>query len=91
MCIRDRVCVAASGDVGFYSIATTIRKNLDAGVDIEFISGISSFQYFTARLNIGYEDIKLVSLHGRNGNIVPFVSYNKIVFTLTGGSLKRCV
>ena len=82
------VCVAASGDVGFYSIATTIRKNLDAGVDIEFISGISSFQYFTARLNIGYEDIKLVSLHGRNGNIVPFVSYNKIVFTLTGGSLK---
>jgi precorrin-6Y C5,15-methyltransferase (decarboxylating) len=85
---EETVCVAASGDTGFYSIASTIRKNLPEGVEAEFICGISSMQYFAAVTGIGYEDLKLISLHGKTGSAVPFVCYNKKVFALTGGRIK---
>lgn len=103
--------VLASGDVGFYSIATTIRKrlsecvkissdsgsgsvqligNLDSeyvGVtpDIELIPGLSSFQVFASRLSMGYEDWKLISLHGLDRSILPYASYYPKTFALTGG------
>lgn len=79
------VSVLASGDVGFYSIATTLRKNLDDSFHIELIPGISSFQYFASKLNMGYEDWKLISLHGLDRSIVPYASYFNKTFALTGG------
>jgi len=83
----QRVCILASGDVGFYSISNTLKKKIK-DFDMEFISGISSLQYLTAKLTIAYDDIKVVSLHGREGNIIPYVCYNKKVFLLTGGKYK---
>ena len=82
------VCVAASGDTGFYSIASTLKKRLDPSVRLEFVSGVGSLSYFAAKLQMGYEDMKLVSLHGREASIVPYVCYNRRVFALTGGSVK---
>lgn len=82
------VCVAASGDTGFYSIASTLKKRLDPSVQLEFVSGIGSLSYFAAKLQMGYEDMKLVSLHGREASIIPYVCYNRSVFALTGGSVK---
>lgn len=82
------VCVAASGDTGFYSIASTIDKNKPEGVDVEFICGISSMQYFAAVTGLGYEDMKLISLHGKTGSAVPYVCYDRKVFSLTGGRIK---
>ncbi|MFR5263294.1 MAG: precorrin-6y C5,15-methyltransferase (decarboxylating) subunit CbiE [Christensenellales bacterium] len=83
---RDlNVAVLASGDVGFYSIATTLRKHLDYGFEIELIPGISSFQYFAAKLRMGYEDWKLISMHGLDKSIVPYASYYNKTFALTGG------
>ncbi len=82
------VCVAASGDTGFYSIASTIAKRIDESAELEFISGIGSLSYFTSKLKMGYEDLKLISLHGRNASIVPYVCYNPRVFALTGGAVK---
>ncbi len=79
------ICVLASGDVGFYSIANTIKNRLGKGYDIEFVSGISSFQYLTSKLMLPYEKIKLLSLHGKSLNIVANVCYNEFVFCLTGG------
>lgn len=84
----EKVVVAASGDTGFYSIATTIRKYVDSTVEVEFCPGISSLTYFMAKIKMGYERAKLISLHGREGNIVPYVCYNETVFTLTGGQIK---
>ncbi len=81
----ESVAVLASGDVGFYSIANTIKNRLNSSSDIEFISGISSFQYLSSKLMIPYENIKLVSLHGKYSNIVALASYNEYVFCLTGG------
>lgn len=80
-----KVSVLASGDVGFYSIATTLRKHLGDGFEIELIPGISSFQYFASKLNMGYEDWKLISMHGLDKSIVPYASYYNKTFALTGG------
>ena len=84
----ESVCVLASGDTGFYSIAQTIRRRAPEGVSVEFIPGISSMQYFCAVTGHSYETMKLISLHGRAGSIVPHVCYSESVFTLTGGDQK---
>lgn len=85
------VLVMASGDTGFYSIAGTIARKVAEGIEnvrIRFLCGISSMQYFAAATGMGYEDMKLLSLHGREGSIVPHVCYNAKVFALTGGDMK---
>lgn len=53
--------------------------------DIEFIPGISSLQYFCAKLRLPWEDVKVVSLHGREDNIMGAVRNHRKVFFLTGG------
>lgn len=50
-----------------------------------FIPGISSLQYFCAKLKVPWEDAKIVSLHGREDNILGAVRNHKKVFFLTGG------
>ena len=83
----EEAAVVASGDVGFYSIAATLTKRYPAA-DIERIPGLSSFQYMTAKLGVGYEELKLCSLHGRSGGVVGPVSYHARCFFLTGGETK---
>lgn len=80
-----KVAILASGDVGFYSIATTLRNRLPETMKMDLIPGISSMLLMSARCSMGYEDMKLISLHGREKSIIPFVSYNRKVFSLTGG------
>ena len=77
--------VLVSGDCGFYSLAKTIVKDYSGLYEIELIPGISSIQYLSAKIKIAYDDAVLVSLHGRNNNIVSKAAYNKRVFALTGG------
>lgn len=79
---EDSICVLASGDVGFYSISKRLTRLFPQA---EYINGIGSLQYFAARLGISYDELKIVSLHGRDISIIPYVSYNKRVFALTGG------
>ncbi|WP_425757423.1 precorrin-6y C5,15-methyltransferase (decarboxylating) subunit CbiE [Ihubacter sp. rT4E-8] len=85
---EEKVCVVASGDTGFYSIARTIADRVDPNISVSFACGIGSLSYFAAKLKIGYEQMKLVSLHGRESSIVPHVCYNESVFALTGGTIK---
>ena len=82
------LCVCASGDTGFYSIAKTVAGRVGGKAEVEFLPGIGSLSYFCAKLGMGYENMKLVSLHGNGKSIVPFVCYNEYVFALTGGQLK---
>lgn len=87
------ISVILSGDVGFYSGAKKlnqlIEEQKEAGsawdYEVEFIPGISSLQYFCAKLKLSWEDAKLVSLHGREGNIMGAVWNNPKTFFLTGG------
>ena len=84
---EGEAAVVASGDVGFYSIAATLTKRYPQA-EIERIPGLSSFQYLTAKLGVGYEDLGLYSLHGRPGGAVGPVSYRPRCFFLTGGEVR---
>lgn len=57
-------------------------------IELEFINGISSMQYFFAKIKKNYDDVKIASAHGRNTDMVALSSYNKKVFALTGGEQK---
>ncbi len=85
------VAVLVSGDPGFFSAARQLADTLpDIVPDIEThcLCGLSSLQYFCSRIGLGYERMKAVSLHGRQGNIIPHVCYNPEVFALTGGEIR---
>lgn len=82
----EDLVIMVSGDTGFYSLANTISKGIQKDeVELVRINGISSLQYFFARIGRSYEAVKLISLHGREGAIVPHVTYHREVFALTGG------
>ena len=73
-----------SGDVGFFSLAKTITGKL-ADCECRRYCGISSLVYFSQQLNIAWDDAKIVSMHGRNQNLIAAVAQNSKVFSLTGG------
>ena len=81
---KDVLAVLVSGDVGFFSLAKTISGKL---TDCECVlyCGISSLVYFASKLNMSWDDAKIVSMHGRRQNLVSAVAQNKKVFSLTGG------
>ncbi len=80
------VAVLVSGDVGFFSAAARLREQLAPHGEVRLICGLSSLQYFCAKLGVPYDDICVRSLHGREGSILGAVSYHKKVFALTGGA-----
>lgn len=82
----NNVVLLVSGDVLFYSIAKKISEKFNQKYNIELVSGISSMQYFLSKLNIISNDIKVISLHGRNNSPLGAVSYNEYTFMLTGGT-----
>jgi len=83
------VAVVFSGDTGFYSGAKKLNQVIEERAakdyETEFIPGISSLQYFCAKLKLPWEDVRVVSLHGREGNILGAVRNHEKVFFLTGG------
>lgn len=81
----ERIAVAMSGDVGFYS---GTKKLLDAlkEYDVQVLPGISSVVYFCAKLHKSWEDTKLVSAHGKTANIVDAVKNHARTFALLGSS-----
>lgn len=81
----DTVAVLVSGDVGFFSAAARLREQLQPHGDVRLICGLSSLQYFCAKIGAAYDDACVCSLHGRAGSILGAVSYHKKVFVLTGG------
>jgi precorrin-6Y C5,15-methyltransferase (decarboxylating) len=78
--------VLFSGDCGFYSGAGKLIPLIkERGWSFRVINGISSLVYFTGLLGLPWEDVKVVSLHGREGDIVGPVLYHRKTFFLTGG------
>ncbi len=77
--------ILVSGDSGFYSLSKKITELLvkNEEIKVENIPAISSLQYFAAKLNLSWDDIKYVSAHGRNLNIISNVIFNKKTFILT--------
>ena len=80
------VAVLVSGDVGFFSAAAKMRRQLMPHGEVRLVCGLSSLQYFCAKVGVPYDDVCVRSLHGRAGSILGAVSYHKKVFALTGGA-----
>lgn len=81
---KDVLAVLVSGDVGFFSLAKTISGKLPECKCVRYC-GISSLVYFASKLEMSWDDAKIVSMHGRKQNLVSAVAQNKKVFSLTGG------
>ena len=82
------ICVAYSGDSGFYSGTRSLLPLLEeAGIEAEVMPGISSIQVMSSRLRKPWQDWKLVSAHGTDCDPVTEVMGGKEVFFLTGGQL----
>ena len=80
--------VVYSGDTGFYSGARRLIPLLEAhGIAYEVLPGISSLQYFAAKLNQPWQDWRLSSAHGVDCDPVWEVMQGKPVFFLTSGKL----
>ena len=82
----NTIAVLVSGDVGFFSAAARLREQLAPHGDVRLVCGLSSLQYYCAKLGVPYDDVCVRSLHGRAGSILGAVSYHKKVFVLTGGA-----
>src|SRR5699024_10668239 len=70
----------------FFSGAPRLREQLAPHGEVRLICGVSSLQYFCAKVGVSYDDACVRSLHGRAGSILGAVSYHNKVFVLTGGA-----
>lgn len=84
-----RPCVLYSGDTGFHSGARTLLPLLaERGISSRVLPGISSMQYFAARLGRPWQEWQVVSAHGLACDPVGEVlsAGGRPVFFLTGGA-----
>ena len=67
------VAVLVSGDPGFHSLLAYLRRHFTAD-QLEVVPGVSSMQVAFARLGIPWQEAKLLSAHGRDGeDLVPML------------------
>lgn len=79
-----KFAVLMSGDTGFFSGTKKLVPRLNA-CDVKVLPGLNSLSYLCARLKTSYEDISVISLHGREHDIVPDIRAKERTFVLVGG------
>lgn len=79
----QRAAVLYSGDPGFYSGAKGTAA-LFSEFETEEISGISSPLYFLNKLGVPWEDVRLVSCHGQQTDLLSLIREQKKVCALLG-------
>ncbi len=67
---QGSVGVLASGDPLFFGIARTLIDRFGPDL-VEILPGVSSLQLACARFKIPWDDIRVVSLHGREADHLP--------------------
>lgn len=87
----EKTAVLFSGDTGFYSGADKLLRVLPD--DVRIMPGISCISYFCSRIHRPWQDVNLVSLHGKEGNIVGEVlchPHTMAILGSTGGVSGVC-
>lgn len=89
----EKTAVLLSGDIGFYSGAHSLAEQIETletqentQFQVKMVCGISSVVYFASKLQMRWEDMRLMSLHGRNQNVIGALQKNEKVFILTNGA-----
>ena len=80
-----RFAVVMSGDSGFYSGTKKLLPLLKTD-RVRVIPGLSSMQVLCARFHTSWDDARAISLHGREGSIVPELRRWGKVFALMDGA-----
>lgn len=79
--------VLLSGDTGFFSGAKRLRPLLTRH-EVVTLPGISCLSYFCARVGTSWQDLHIVSAHGRSHNAAGEIQCHPATFVLTGGATK---
>ncbi|WP_422445157.1 precorrin-6y C5,15-methyltransferase (decarboxylating) subunit CbiE [Thermoanaerobacterium sp. DL9XJH110] len=79
---KGNVVVLASGEPGLYGILDLVLRCVERE-KVEVIPGISSVQYFLAKLKIPMKDLAVVSLHGRKQDLLSKMKEHATVVVLT--------
>ncbi len=81
-CTAKNIVILVSGDTGFHSLRRYL-KSAFSHLEISLTPGISSFQYFYAKLGLGYENSFKTSLHGSTIEFMDKIADHESVFLLT--------
>ena len=85
---QEKICVVFSGDTGFYSGAKKVTALLqEKGYEVKIHCGVSTVQYLAAQLGRSWQDVRLVSAHGVDCDVVGQVLCGEETFFLTGGDI----
>lgn len=86
----EKIAVALSGDVGFYSgcrpLMDTLKRGLPKEAVIQAVPGISSLNYFMAKIGRSWDQAVLASAHGRSCNLVHQIRSSEGTFGILGES-----
>lgn len=83
----ENIAVLMSGDTGFYSgTKKLIGKLEENNIEFQVVPGISSVQYFSSKIGKAWDEFKIISLHGRNINPIPYIKENKKTFLILGSN-----
>lgn len=84
----SKIGILLSGDTGFYSGAKKLKERLTevCSDQIKIYPGISSLSYLAARVGISWEDVVILSLHGKKMNFVQTIHRHPKTFLLLGGN-----
>lgn len=77
----NNAAILFSGDVSFFSGAKNMQSRLE---NVTILPGISSMSYFCGKIGMSYDNMNVVSMHGRDCNIVSEVRGHKKTFMLFG-------
>lgn len=80
--VDKKIVVAVSGDTGFYSLLSYMRKNFSED-EFDVIPGISSLQYMYSRIGRVHQNSFVGSVHGRNLEFADLVVQYETVGLLT--------
>ncbi|WP_320047692.1 precorrin-6y C5,15-methyltransferase (decarboxylating) subunit CbiE [uncultured Ilyobacter sp.] len=79
---EKKIAVILSGDTGFYSMLGYLRKNFDLS-ELDVVPGISSMQYFFAKIGEQWHDAVIKSVHGREFDYIEALKSSGKVGLLT--------
>ncbi|ADP76961.1 precorrin-6y C5,15-methyltransferase (decarboxylating), CbiE subunit [Methanothermus fervidus DSM 2088] len=83
---NNDVCILSTGDPGFSGVLKPVKKLLSKykNVELEVIPGISSIQLCAAKLKMPWDNVNLLTLHGRKDykKLLKFLNDDKPIMVL---------
>jgi cobalt-precorrin-7 (C5)-methyltransferase len=76
------IAVVVSGDTGFYSLSSMVKKYVPID-NLEFIPGISSLQYMFSKLCLTWDKALMKSVHGRKFDYIDCIDKYSYIGLLT--------